>query len=102
MNWKEISEEYPNAWKEFIQYDPESKVTALLYHRELYSFFDELNIDVEVRVSRKRGAKKANFIYVVRGRFSIVFDSRDKAEYAAFETAFEMLECEIKGIEFLS
>ena len=101
MNWKEISEEYPNAWKEFIKYDPEATVTSLLNHRELFDFFDEQKIYIGISARKKRHSEQAQFSSVVNRMYSLMFSARNEAEIDAFTTAFEMLECRLNKVDFL-
>lgn len=120
MNWETIKEKYPNAFKAAIYQiaptkvrdnfdacvivrDDEKKIITfgsmplqiamyLPYHRRLYDFFDKCHIymntsavDVHLAQVTKDGNIKREFT-------TEHFKTRDEAEYAAFELAFEWLE----------
>ena len=93
MNWNEIKEKYPKAFENLFE--------SGMYHfdghpRDLYDFFDERGIYVDVRPFYY------DQLFFITGILTFVTDvaidwtekadTRTEAEEKAFEKAFEILE----------
>ena len=125
MNWKEINKKYPKAFDLFFEWfkgDPKAGVTkkeflevndiVIMYGnlRELYDFFDEQGMYVNVRADSIFGqgeyvnlwmweitTTKEGYVGILEhGNLHLSDFSRTEIEEIAFEKAFEILEEKLK------
>jgi len=117
LNWKEIHKNYPRAYGEYIDFhhveDCPSSGCYDHKDRDLYDFFDEQEIKIEIIISHgfdaaifrgcecypyvKENRELAIIARDKRGKFGPShFKTRTEAEEAAFEKAFEILEKKLK------
>ena len=120
MNWKEIKNKYPKAYKKFtgdeiceeILHTLDYLNTGLYNIRNLYDFFDEQGIYVFVELDRTTYPKYSPVIYYTskpervedyyreepsdEWRDKFLYKSRKEAEERAFMRAFEILEGQLK------
>ena len=97
MNWQENYQFYPKAWELFQGWWGENypQFDWLMCNRELYDFFDEQGIYLEVYVvgiSDKFKATKWNYDIANEQVDYLDYNSRTEAEEQAFLKAFEILE----------
>ena len=118
MNWKEISEKYPKAYfNELLESDiysasdfyssPKPKGQLLVDYapiRNLYDFFDEQEIWIEISADRINGwmfemFKLTEDYWSVLFSAKFTYKTRIEAETAAFIKAFELLEEKLRSEE---
>ncbi|MCK5606295.1 hypothetical protein KAR91_30625 [Candidatus Pacearchaeota archaeon] len=104
MNWKEIKEKYPKAWKccydwsdtHFETDIPIYAIGDILTLRHLYDFFDENDINIFVRLSDITNSFLPfdwDIVYEdIYHSSYLEYKTRKEAEQAAFTKAFEILE----------
>ena len=112
MNWIEIKEKYPRAFNNWFEYEfnkakgykqrhffsdrLRSKYSEL---RNLYDFFDDNNIMIEVYMTMWSKTEWESDIYFDEHQFPSIVEkhiSRTECESAAFTKAFELLESKLK------
>lgn len=103
MNWNEIQDKYPKAWNICRQFQIDNHFLAI-GTRDLYDFFDEEGIYIELLIDRTMEAKFCYSIYTynkydeiewvnkLKQNYSDLEYTRKKAEIRAFLKAFEILE----------
>ena len=103
MNWKEINEKWPKAYSLFMS----ARFDRLIAYRkfevpndyigDLYDFFDEQGIIIEIMWYHKDF--RMNVWYNKEVKFAGHLNSRQEAEEAAFLKAFEILEEKLRSEE---
>ena len=100
MNWKKIKEKYPWAYDRFIEYHLKKTVfIEWLHEGDLYDFFDEQKIHVDVTYTTNGWEEPPWFygcVYTVPVIITESYPSRRKAEAAVFKKAFKVLEKKLK------
>ncbi len=101
MNWKEISEKYPKAFKLLEHWGNYPAVLSRQKKRLLYDFFDSQKIFINIWMSTydKDSMLISWSIYqIINGLVATggeYYDNRVDLEKEAFEVAFEILEKEL-------
>lgn len=111
MNWKEIKEKYPKGFEKLQDHfnahemaygetpchswsDQYGKIDGQIYPRDLYDFFDEQKLSIEVFFDydvwnyRIHSLSENGHLY----KYKHGFKNRTESESAAFTKAFEILE----------
>jgi len=103
MSWKGIEKKYPETYQKWLEWDDcliHNKVLEQLYEdsyniRNLYDFFDEQEIYIQISVKCAMDNSVWYLVYIWAGMFDEHLQdkaTRKEAEEAAFEKAFEILE----------
>lgn len=110
MNWNEIQDKYPKSYESYLNWncakspDCPSVECYQASDRDLYDFFDEEGIYIEILIDRTMEAKFCYSIYTynkydeiewtnkLNQNYSDLEYTRKKAETRAFLKAFEILE----------
>ena len=108
-NWRQIENKYQKAYALWMQFDsPEAKICVT--YRDLYDFFDEQGMYVNVRADSIFGqweyvnlwmweitTTKEGYVGILEhGNLHLSDFSRTEIEEIAFEKAFEILEEKLK------
>jgi len=115
MSWQEINKKYPKAWNIYMNWFSEQNYGENLdfaFNRDLYDFFDEQEIFIwigpEIQYTREIDENDNNPHYCIDDWGYDIHDhsytlasgyeckTRQEAEQAAFEKAFEILENKLK------
>lgn len=100
MDWEKISEKYPKAHSQLEEYSQGADGVCRLFHwRDLYDFFDEHEIYIDITPDRPIDIDGHicgdNYFWILLNWYyedDIRYGSRTEAEQAAFTKAFELLE----------
>lgn len=94
MNWNKIKEKCPKGYEKYALWQNYQKIAPqkTFFIRDLYDFFDEQGIYIEIRFNIFR----QGFGFYIIGKWKPVlfsnYNTRTEAEEKAFEKAFEILE----------
>ena len=107
MNWTEIKEKYPKAYDSLLEWEPIIDISVWIYFkdRNLYDFFDEQELIIEIGVEYGKDCEDYWFEWFINLKGTggadylghKCYKSRSEAEQAAFTKAFEILEEKLKG-----
>jgi len=105
MDSEKIKESYPKSWELFLFYSGLRKAWHPFddpkWYRQLFDFFDEQNVVVEIGVDLTLEAKYCYQVYYLKdgewinnglGIWSDLYYTRQEAEESAFMKAFEIIE----------
>lgn len=120
MNIDKIVKECPNAFTELLKYykikgEPtrvryiesqshieiiiDDRFVHFIYFRKLYDFFDSVGIRISILYYLRHHYKYDMMVGKDFKEYDIFWDTREQAEYVAFESAFEILEQQISTLK---